>query len=75
MKPFGLKLKYSNIKLNAFLFYDDRFTKTEIIVNGDKVYINFRCLIMPENGVKCVFFTIIFIDSSRVFENNFYKYI
>ena len=44
MKPFGLKLNYSNIKLNALLFYDDRFTKTEIIVNGDKVYINYNHL-------------------------------
>ena len=33
-----------NIKLNALLVYDDRYTKNKISTYSDKVYTNFRGL-------------------------------
>ena len=39
---------------------------------GNNVYTNFRGLNLPENGVECEFFTIISIDSSLIYENEYY---
>ena len=37
------KLKdLKNIKLNAFLFYEDRYIKPKIRIYGDKIHANFR---------------------------------
>ena len=46
--------------------------KAKIRTYGDKVYTNFRCLHVPEDGVKCESFTIISIDSLLVYENKYY---
>ena len=44
-----------DIKLNALPAYDDRYIKTEIRTYGHKVYTNFRCLNVPEDGIKYKF--------------------
>ena len=46
--------------MNALPVYDDRCIKTKVRTYGDKVYTNFRGLNVPEDGVKCEPFTIIF---------------
>ena len=51
-----------NIELNALPVYGDRY-KNQIRTYGDKVYTNFRGLIVPEVGVECKCFAIISIDS------------
>ena len=56
-----------NIELNAFPVYDDRYIKTRIRTHGDKVYSNFRGLI-----IECKSFTVISKDSLFVFENKYY---
>ena len=61
-----------NIELNALPVSDDRYIKTEIRTYGDKVYINFCCLNVPEDGVKYKFFTVISLDSLLVYENKYY---
>ena len=49
--------------------YDNRYIKTKIRANGDKVYINFRSLNVPGDDVECKPFTIIATDSLLVYEN------
>ena len=38
-------------KLNALPFYDNRYIKSKIITYGDKVYINYRGLSVPEDDI------------------------
>ena len=45
---------------------------TAMKIHGDKVYTNFRSLNVPEDGVKCISFTIISIDFLLVYENKYY---
>ena len=45
-----------NAELNALPVYDDRYIKTKIRTNGDKVYTNFRGLNVPEDDIECEFF-------------------
>ena len=59
----GLK----NITLNALPVYDERYIKTKIRTFGDKVYINFRGLNVPEDDIECKSFTVISIDSLLVY--------
>ena len=39
---------------------------------GDKVYTNFICLNMPEDGVECESFAIAYIDSLLGYENKYF---
>ena len=52
--------------------YDDRYIKPKIITHGYKIYINFRGLNVPKDGVECKSFIIISIYSLLVYENKFY---
>ena len=61
-----------NIELIALPEYDDRYIKPKIITHGYKIYINFRCLNVPKDGVECKSFIIISIYSLLVYENKFY---
>ena len=60
-----------NIKLNASLVYNDRYMKTKIRTNDNKIYTNFCELNVPEDDT-CESFTVISIDSLLVYENRFY---
>ena len=48
------------------------YIKNKIKTYGDKVYTNFRGLNVPEDGVECESFTIIFIDSLLTYDNRLY---
>ena len=61
-----------NIELNALSVYDDRYIKTKIRTYGDKVYTNFRGLIVPEDNIECKTFTVISKDSLLVYDNKYY---
>ena len=56
--------------LYQFLVID--VIKTKIRTFGDKVYINFRGLNVPEDDIKCKSFIVISIDSLLVYENKYY---
>ena len=56
--------------LYQFLVID--IIKTKIRTFGDKVYINFRGLNVPEDDIKCKSFIVISIDSLLVYENKYY---
>ena len=60
------------LELNALPVYDDRYIKTKIRTYGDRVYINFRGLNVPEYDIKCESFTVISISSLLVYENKYY---
>ena len=51
-----------NIELNTLPPFDYRYMKIKIGTYGDGAYKVFRGLNLPENGVKCESFTVIFID-------------
>ena len=40
-----------NIELNAWPVYDDRYIQIKIRAYGDKVYVNFRGLNLPEDDI------------------------
>ena len=61
-----------NIELIALPEYDDRYIKPKIITHGYKIYINFRSLNVPKDGIECESFIIISIYSLLVYENKFY---
>ena len=52
-----------NIELDGFPFYDDRYVKTKIRTDGDKVYTNCGGLNVPEDDIECESITVISIDS------------
>lgn len=52
--------------MNVLPVYDDNFIKTKASTFGNKVYANFRSLVLPEYGVKYEYFTIISICSLLV---------
>ena len=58
------------IKLKTLPDYDDGYVKTKIRIYGDKIYIIFRGLNMPENYIECESFTVISSDSSLVYKKN-----
>ena len=45
--------------------------KTKIRTCGNKVYTNFRDLSVPEDDTQCKYFTVISIDSLRVYESKY----
>ena len=49
-----------NIDIIFLPVYDD--IKTKLITYGNKVYTNFRWLIVPEDNIECAYFTVISID-------------
>ena len=57
--------------MNVLPIYDDRYI-TKKRTYGDKVYIDFRGLNVPEDGVECESFTIISIYFLIVYENKYY---
>ena len=64
--------KLRNIKLNAVPVYDDRYIKIKLRTYGDKVYINFRNLYVPEDDIECESLTVISVDFLLVYENKYY---
>ena len=46
--------------------------KVKVGAYGNKVYTNFRVLNVLENGAECESFTVISIDSLRIYENKYY---
>ena len=50
---------FKNTGLNALPGYDDRYMKTKIRTNGDKVYTNIRGQDEPEDYMECESFTVI----------------
>ena len=58
--------------IDALPTYGDRYIKTKIGTNGDKVYTNFCGLNVPEDGVECKSFAVIYIDSLLVYGNKYY---
>ena len=52
--------------------YEDRCIKIKIETCSDKVYTNFHCLNMAEDGVDWEYFTVISIDSLLLYENKHY---
>ena len=69
MKLLGLRLKNCLIVLPV---YNDTYVKTTIRTYGGKVYTNFCSLNVPEDDIKCEFFTVICIDSSLACRNIYY---
>ena len=61
-----------NIELNALPVYDERSVKTKVRTCGDKVYVNFRGLNVPEDDRECDSITVISIDSLRVYDKKYY---
>ena len=61
-----------DIELHDLPGYGSRYIKTKIRTYGDKVYSNFRCLNVPEEGVECKSFTVICFDFLFVYENDGY---
>ena len=61
-----------NIKLNALPVYDNSYIKTKIRPFGDKVYINFRDLNVPEDNIECESFTVISIVSLLVYNKKYF---
>ena len=61
-----------NIKLNALTVYDNSYIKTKIRPFGDKVYINFRGLNVPEDNIECESFTVISIVSLLVYNKKYF---
>ena len=69
-KAIWTKIKYIiKIDLKALPVYDDRYIKTNIRTYGDKVYINFRDLNVPEDDIECESFTVISVDSLLVYKS------
>ena len=62
-----------SVKLNSLPVCVDRYIKTKIKTNDDKVYTNFRAIFVPEVGVECESFTIFYIDSLLVYESNLFE--
>ena len=59
-----------NIELYALPVYHNRYIYiTKLRTYADKVYTNFRGLIVPEDNTECEPFTVISIDSLLVHEN------
>ena len=58
--------------MNALLVYDDRYIKTKIRTDSDKVYTNFCGLNVPEDDIECQSFTVISIDSLLVYKSKYY---
>ena len=59
-----------NIELNALPVYDGRYMKYKIKTYSEKVYTNFCCLNVPEDGVQS--FTIISMDSLLIYESKYF---
>ena len=45
--------------------------RTKIRTYGDKVYTNFCCLNLPEDGVECEYFTVVSSNSLVLYENKY----
>ena len=58
--------------MDTLSIHDCRYIKTKIRTYGDKVYTNFLCLNVPEDGVECDSFTTISIDSICVYGKEYY---
>ena len=73
-KPIWNKIEdLKNIELNALRIYDDIYMKTKIRTYGDKVYINFRGLNVPQDGIECESFTVISMDALVAYKKKYYR--
>ena len=61
-----------NIEFKAFVVYNDRYIKTKIRTDGNKVYISFRNSNVRENGVECESVTTISADFLLFYEKEYY---
>ena len=61
-----------NTESDALPVHDDRYTKTKIRTNGDKVYTNSCGSNVSENGVECESVTLVSIDSFLFYDNKYY---
>ena len=61
-----------NTKLDALFVYDNRYIKTKIRANGDKVYTNFGDLNVPEDDIEHESFPVTSIDSLLSYKNKYY---
>ena len=61
-----------NIQLNALPVYDDRYIKTKIKTYDDQIYISFRGFNMPGDDIESEYFTVIYMDSSHVYDEKYY---
>ena len=61
-----------NIELNALPVYDNKYIKIKVRPYDDKVYTSFRGLNVPENGVECKSFPVIFISSLLVHHSKYF---
>ena len=67
------KIKDSNkIKLNALWDIKIRYMKTKIKTYDDKVYTNFLDLNVPEDGIECESFIVIYINYLLVYDKKYY---
>ena len=63
---------FKNTGLNALPGYDDRYMKTKIRTNGDKVYTNIRGQDVPEDYMECESFTVISVYCFIIYEKKYY---
>ena len=59
--------------MNALWVYDDKLIKTKVRTYGDKIYTNFRGLIVLEDDIECESFTVISVKSLFVYKNKYYQ--
>ena len=60
------------IELNVLPVFFDIYIKTKIRTYGDKVYTNFRGLILAEDDIEWKSFKVISIDSLLVYDKEYY---
>ena len=61
-----------SIELDALPVYDGRYIKTKIRTYDDKIYTNFCGLNVPEDGVECESFKVIYTNPLLVYGNKYY---
>ena len=61
-----------DVELYALPNYVDIYITNKIRTYGDKVYINFRCVNVPEDDIECGYSRVISINSSLVYNDKYY---
>ena len=61
-----------DVELYALPNYVDIYMTNKIRTYGDKVYINFRCINVPEDDIECGYSRVISINSSLVYNDKYY---
>ena len=63
---------FKNIELSDLPVYDNKYKKTKIRTYNERVYINFRSLILLEYDIECESFTMVSVDSLPVYKNIYF---